>query len=235
MRVLLVSPSHPEGNWIHQALEECAYSVQRTHCIPDGLFCAAETAFDVLVIVAIEASKFNLLADALPQFHRLIRGAVTVTVLGSNSVTDRVATLRAGADVCFHQPYSFEEMRVRIEALRRISLSRDPGTNNEGMGPWLDSSRRELVEGRNRLSLTKREYLIVECLIRKVNFPTERAGIVRYAWPKDDEVEPSSLNLVVTRLRRKIEHSHMKTQIETVNRFGYRLVAPPVPRVSEVG
>src|SRR5471030_1185541 len=225
MRILLVSPFNDEGNWLQRALEESGYSLQRARSVPDGTFLAAEESFDVVIVFAIDSSTFNLLQDTLPKIFDLAGGAVIVTILGIRAcAADRVKILRAGADACFNQPYSFEELRERIEALRRISLS-PPVSDSEHSGSRLDSSRREFVEGANRVPLSRREYLFLERLFRQINSPIKREDLIRYAWPEDEEVDPASVNLVVTKLRRKFEGNMLKTHIETVNRFGYRLIA----------
>ncbi len=68
-----------------------------------------------------------------------------------------------------------------------------------------------------------REYLLVECLLRPANAPVAREQLIRYARPKKGGAEPSSVNLVVSRLRRKFITHGARTQIETINRYGYQL------------
>ena len=74
-----------------------------------------------------------------------------------------------------------------------------------------------------RVALTRREYLVVECLLREANAPISREYLIRYAWPEKEGVEPTSLNLVVLRLRRKLGACGVRAGIETVSRYGYQL------------
>jgi DNA-binding response OmpR family regulator len=84
------------------------------------------------------------------------------------------------------------------------------------------------VAGVFRVEVTRREYLLLECLMRQFNAPVPRDQVIRYAWPEADYVEPSSVNLVVSRLRRKLEKNLPYVQIETVNRYGYQIAAAAV-------
>jgi len=63
----------------------------------------------------------------------------------------------------------------------------------------------------------------VECLLRQINAPVAREHLIRYAWPDKEVVEPSSVNLVVSRLRRRLEQFGFDAQVETVSRFGYQI------------
>jgi two-component system OmpR family response regulator len=74
-----------------------------------------------------------------------------------------------------------------------------------------------------RLAVTRREFLLLECLLRQLNAPVARDQLIRYAWPEKEDVDPSSVNLVVSRLRRKLMDDVPQVKIETVSRFGYQV------------
>jgi DNA-binding response OmpR family regulator len=74
-----------------------------------------------------------------------------------------------------------------------------------------------------RVAVTRREFLLLECLLRQLNAPVARDQLIRYAWPEKDDVDPSSVNLVVSRLRRKLVADVPQVKIETVSRFGYQV------------
>jgi two-component system, OmpR family, response regulator len=73
--------------------------------------------------------------------------------------------------------------------------------------------------------LTTREYQLLECLLRRLDTPVPRDQLIRYAWSEKEEVDPSCVNLVVSRLRRKLAGRCPQVKIETVSRFGYQLSA----------
>jgi two-component system, OmpR family, response regulator len=163
------------------------------------------------------------LFDTLPEMASLPRAPALVVALASGTSQDRARVLRAGADACFVQPYSFLEMQERMLALHRASVARSASSAVSTASIRLDPLTRDLVEDGKRVLMTKREYLLIECLMRQVNAPVAREQLIRYAWPDKEDVDPSSVNLVVSRLRRKLESNGFRARVETISRFGYQL------------
>ncbi|QLD47811.1 winged helix-turn-helix transcriptional regulator [Paraburkholderia fungorum] len=240
MRILFVGPSHPEAAWLFKALQESAHSLQRADDLRDGVFLASQEPFDAIVLMVLEVGFYSSLQGFIGEFAAAGSGAAIVAVLGAATAQDRTRTLRAGADACFCQPYSFIEMHERMAALQRVGGSRGAGvfsaTASAGSaasasasvlpsfgGPSLDAATRELVCGGRRVAVTRREFLLLECLLRQINAPVARDQLIRYAWPEKEDVDPSSVNLVVSRLRRKLSDDVPQVRIETVSRFGYQV------------
>lgn len=232
MRILFVAAVHPESAWLYKALQESAHSLQRADDLRDGAFLATQEPFDAIVLMSLESSTYAGLLEALPQYVEAATGAAIIVVLGQSSAHDRTRTLRAGADACFGQPYSFIEMHERMQALRRNAVSRaaqdlPPVAAAASAALTLDPLTHELVDGQGRLVVTRREYLLLECLMRQLNAPVPREQLIRYAWPEKDDVDPSSVNLVVSRLRRKLAQHLPDVHIETVSRYGYQIRTGP--------
>src|SRR6266702_132260 len=233
MRVRFVGPAQPEAAWLFKALQESAHSLQRADDLRDGVFLAAQEPFDVIVLMALDVALYSALQELLGEFAAAGRGAAIVAVLGVATAQDRTKVLRAGADACFCQPFSFIEMHERMQALQRIGGARGaavlsgavavPGTGTVVDGPALDAATRELVFDGRRVAVTRREFLLLDCLLRQVNAPVARDQLMRYAWPEKEDVDPSSVNLVVSRLRRKLMAVVPEVRIETVSRFGYQV------------
>ncbi|RAS18847.1 response regulator transcription factor [Paraburkholderia bryophila] len=230
MRVLFVGPSHPEAAWLFKALQESAHSLQRADDLRDGVFLAGQEPFDAIVLMVLDAGAYSALLEFVVEFADAGSGAAIVAVLGVASAQERTRVLRAGADACFCQPYSFIEMHERMQALQRVGRGAASGgavSGAKGVAvvdvPSLDAATRELVFAGRRVAVTRREFLLLECLLRQVNAPVARDQLIRYAWPEKDDVDPSSVNLVVSRLRRKILGVVPEVRIETVSRFGYQV------------
>ncbi len=236
MRVLFVGPSHPEAAWLFKALQESAHSLQRADDLRDGVFLASQEPFDAIVLMVLEVGSYSSLQGFIGEFAAAGSGAAIVAVLGAATAQDRTKVLRAGADACFCQPYSFIEMHERMAALQRVGGGGARGALGGSAsasvsasllpamgGPALDAATRELVCGGRRVAVTRREFLLLECLLRQVNAPVARDQLIRYAWPEKEDVDPSSVNLVVSRLRRKLSEDVPEVRIETVSRFGYQV------------
>jgi DNA-binding response OmpR family regulator len=223
MRVLFIASSHSESDWLFKALQESAHSLQRAEDMREGIYWVKEEAFDAMVVMALEPALHVALVDALPELSAAGGGAGIIVVLGPVDAQDRTRVLRAGADACFYQPYSFIELHERMQALYRTASSRIGQDPSRATPLQLDALTRELVDGVRRVALTRREYLLLECLMRQFNTPVPREQLTRYAWPESDDVDPSSVNLVVSRLRRKLNQHRMDVRIEAVNRYGYQI------------
>ncbi|WP_246217339.1 winged helix-turn-helix domain-containing protein [Paraburkholderia panacisoli] len=95
-------------------------------------------------------------------------------------------------------------------------------------GLRLDLLSHVLIAGEERVAVTRRECLLLECLIRHFNSPVPRDQLIRYAWPDAEYVEPSNVNLAVARLRQKVELRLPRVHIETIKRYGYQLTTSRV-------
>ncbi|MCP3725147.1 response regulator transcription factor [Paraburkholderia sp. BR14263] len=223
MRVLFAAPSHPESTWLFKALQESAYSLQRADDLRDSIFLARHEAYDAIVTMTFDPARYAALLGSLGELSAVGRGAAIIVLLGLAAAQDRARVLRAGADACFCQPYSFIELHERMQALRRTALSRAANVQPAAAPLLLDPLTRELVDGERRLAVTRREYLLLECLMRQFNAPVPRDQLTRYAWPETGDVDPSNVNLVVSRLRRKLTQHLPDVHVQTVNRYGYQL------------
>nr|WP_241014489.1 response regulator transcription factor [Burkholderia sp. Ac-20379] len=225
---MLVTSLHPEAAWLHKALQESGHSLQRADDLRDGLFLASQEAFDAIVATAFESGSDAALIDALPRFATDGGGAALVVLLGQASASERIRALRAGADACFGAPYSFLELHERLQALQRLGVPReaDGPLAAAAASSTFDALSRELKDGKLRLAVTRREFLLLECLMRSPNAPVPRDQLIRYVWQDKEDVDPSSVNLVVSRLRRKLSRHLPDVKIDTVSRYGYQVTLP---------
>jgi two-component system OmpR family response regulator len=224
MRILLVSPSEAETVYLHKAFRESAHSVQTADNLRYALYLASHEPFDAVVIATVGLVQRGELLDTLPELAALPHAPALIVALATGSALDRAQVLRAGADACFVQPYSFLEMQERMLALQRAASARSmPAPSGGAMQIRLDPLTRDLVEGERRVLMTKREFLLIECLLRQANAPVAREQLIRYAWPDKEDVDPASVNLVVSRLRRKLDTHGFDAKVETISRYGYQL------------
>ncbi|WP_175924284.1 response regulator transcription factor [Burkholderia latens] len=225
MRILLVTSRHPEASWLQKALQESGHSLQRTDDSRDGLFLASQEVFDAIVTTAFEPGSDAALVWMLPRFVAHSSGAAIVVLTAQLSPRERIRMLRAGADACLGAPYSFIELQERLQALQRLAVPRSA----EGKAAWasaLEPLARELKDGKLRFVVTRRECLLLECLMRHPNAPVPRDQLIRYVWQDKEDVDPSSVNLVVSRLRRKLTRHLPYVRIDTVSRHGYQMTLP---------
>jgi two-component system, OmpR family, response regulator len=220
MRVLLTASADTTRHYMQKALTESLNSVESTDDLFYALHLALNEDFDAIVICRQSEEDLGTLFDVLGDLRCLASAPAIVIALGRATPVECAQLLRAGADACYVQPYSVLEIHERIHALRRNAAY---GGEVQADAPRLDPMTREAVEGELRIPLTTREFLLIECLLRRANAPVGREQLTRYAWPERDDVEPSSVNLVVSRLRSKLKAAGARFRIDTVNRYGYQL------------
>jgi two-component system, OmpR family, response regulator len=222
MRILLVSASPTEGAWIARSLHEHAHSIKEVPAIDDGIFWAGEETFDVAILVASPAEPLSALCDALPRLAHCMAGRAILAVLDRQAgAAERSAALRAGADACLCAPVSAIELYERLIVLRKNS--RFMATGFGTAPPSGDPLARRMLDDIQRAGLTRREFLLLKCLLRRANCPVARDDMIRYAWPEREDVDPSTINLAVSRLRRKLGQRSVGARIETITGYGYQL------------
>ncbi|WP_321884030.1 response regulator transcription factor [Burkholderia cepacia] len=225
MRILLVTSPRPEASWLRKALQESGHSLQRADDLRDGLFLTSQEAFDAIVATAFEPGSDAALIAMLPSFVAEGGGAALVVLIGQASARERIHVLRAGADACFCAPYSFIELHERLQALQRLAGLRYADRPIASASAF-ETLARELKDGKLRLAVTHREFLLLECLMRHPNAPVPRDQLTRYVWQDKEDVDPSSVNLVVSRLRRKLSRYLPGVRIDTASRYGYQVTLP---------
>jgi two-component system, OmpR family, response regulator len=223
VRILFIPCTHPESAWLHKAFQESTHSLRRADDLHDGIILATQELFDAIVATALEPCAYAALLEGLGPLCATAGTAAIAAVIGLSSPAERARMLRAGADACLCQPYTFVELHERLQALRRADRVQAKEARPEVSTLQLDATKRKLVAGDVDLDVTRREYLLLECLIRQFNAPVPRDQLVRYAWPEVEHVDSSSVNLVVSRLRRKLAQRLPHVHIETISRYGYQL------------
>lgn len=223
MRILFIPCRHPRSAWLFKALEESVHSLQRAEDLPDGILLAAQEVFDAVVATALDPQSHGALIAGLSALASAAGPAAVVTILRQSAPAERVRILHAGAAACFCLPLSFIELHERLHALHRSSEARLVQSQIAQHRLKLDLVSHALIAGEERVAVTRRECLVLECLIRHLNSPVPRDQLIRYAWPDTEYVGPSIVNLAVTRLRQKLELRLPWVHIETMKRYGYQL------------
>jgi DNA-binding response OmpR family regulator len=130
--------------------------------------------------------------------------------------------LSEGADDYLGKPFDLEVLAARARALLRRNESRAPRELTSG-NLRLDPSRRRVWRGENELRLTAREFTILELLMRAPGAVVSREDILEHAWGEREEPMSNTIDVLVGRLRRKIDGAGRGSSIETVRGMGYRL------------
>jgi len=137
-----------------------------------------------------------------------------------DSLSDRVNTLNLGADDFLPKPFELAELEARLTALvRRARGSEHPRL---ACGPLaFDTVKRQFTLGAETLQLSPREHALLDALILRAGEPLSRQQVMERVFSDDEDVLPSAIDVLVHRLRKRLEHSGVR--IQTYRGLGYVL------------
>ena len=221
MRILLVEDDKKIASFIVKGLREAGFAIDHALNGEDGLDLAHTVQYDAAVIDIMLPGIDGL------SLIRDIRGqgiATPVIILSAKrSVEDRVRGLRTGSDDYLPKPFSFSELLARVQALiRRSSGSAEPAHLKLG-GLSLDIFRREVVREGKRIDLQPREFSLIEYLMRNAGRVVTRTMIMEHLWNYDFDPQTNVVDVLVCRLRDRIDRGFNKKLIHTIRGVGYVL------------
>ena len=219
MRLLLIEDDAALRLPLARQLEADGYRVDQARDGEEGLFLAQEYPVD-LAIVDLGLPKLN----GLTIVQRLRAGGSTMPLLiltARNSWQDKVSGLEAGADDYLTKPFEYPELAARVKALLRRSLK--AASDVLTIGPiGLDFSAQAVRLNGEPLELTAYEYRLLEYLVRERARVVTKSELSDYLYPHGEDRDSNVLEVLIGRLRRKLDPEGTLAPIETVRGRGYR-------------
>ena len=222
MKILVVEDDRTVGQYVKRGLEEQRYQADLVDDGMEGLRLASGGRYDIIVL--------DLRLPGMNGFEMLRtlrdRGNTTpvLVLTAQDSVDFKVQALRAGADDYVTKPFAFEELLARVEALgRRPKEIRDPVLRVGDLE--LDIATREVRRAGEKIELTPKEYTVLEYLMRHTGRVMSRTLITEYAWDYHFDPGTNIVDVVINRLRKKIDSGHARKLIHTVRGVGYTVKA----------
>jgi len=218
MKILVVEDDKTVGSYVKRGLEEAGYQADLVGDGTAGLRLASEGPYDLVVL---DLRLPGMTGDEVLHTLRDRGNGVPVLVLtAQDTVNFKVQALRSGADDYVTKPFSLEELLARVEALgRRPKAIAAPLLAVADL--TLDTGSRDVRRGRERIDLTPKEYAVLEYLMRHPGRVMSRTLITEYAWAYHFDPGTNIVDVVITRLRKKIDHGREPKLIHTVRGVGY--------------
>ncbi len=223
MRLLLIEDDRKAARLLAKGLQEEGFVVDVAPTGEDGEEKAAVNEYDLIVLDWLLPGKDGL---AVCRALRERRSSIPILMLTArDSVADRVSGLSTGADDYLTKPFAFDELLARIRALLRRSRVAQPAVLRVA-DLTLDPATRRVARGDGAVTLTPREYAILETLMRNAGEVVSRTRLAERVWDDASEVLDNLLDVHVSHLRNKIDHGASVPLIHTIRGVGYRLGPP---------
>ncbi|MEA2333737.1 MAG: two-component system, OmpR family, response regulator [Solirubrobacteraceae bacterium] len=220
MRVLVVEDEVKMAALLRRGLEGDGLDADVAFSGEDALVMGSSCDYDAVVLDVMLPG-----IDGLVTCRRLRALGVDVPVLmltARGSVDDRVAGLDGGADDYLAKPFSFAELLARLRALIRRGQLERPGVIAVG-DLQMDRASRQVWRGQREVSLSAREFALLEAFMRRPGDVLTRLHLLQEAWHYDFEHRSNVIEVYVRYLRRKIDKPFGVRSLETVRGAGYRL------------
>jgi DNA-binding response OmpR family regulator len=223
MHLLVVEDDPRMGRLLKRLLEEDRHVVDLATTAGDGLALAEANGIDAVILDIGLPDGSGL--DVARQLRRRGSAVAILMLTARDTVGDRVVGLDAGADDYLVKPFAYEELAARLRALDR---RRAPALRPDSVlasGPIvLDETARKVTVAGKRVDLSRREFSLLEALLRHAGQVLTRDQLLDHAWPYGVAVTPNAVDAYVHLLRAKLDRA--AEWVETVRGVGYRLREP---------
>jgi two-component system OmpR family response regulator len=224
MRLLLVEDDKKIASFVNRGLKEAGFAVDHAKDGRDGLHLALTESYDVAIIDLMLPH-----VDGLKLIKEMRRKKIQTPVLvlsARRSVDDRVKGLETGCDDYLTKPFAFSELLARVNALiRRASDQAEPSKLMAG-DLTVDLLKRHVDRAGREIELQPREFSLLEYLMRNAGRVVSKTLIMEHVWNYHFDPQTNIVDVVVCRLRNKIDRSFDLPLIHTIRGVGYVLKAP---------
>lgn len=220
MRILVVEDEKKIADFIKRGLKEEGYAVDSAYDGEQGLFFIKTNEYD-LILLDLMLPKL----DGLSVFRQIREEKISSPVImltAKDTTKDKVAGLDLGADDYITKPFAFEELLARIRAVLRKKESSGSRTMKvEDL--VMDLSTHKVTRKGAEISLTAKEYALLEYLMRNSGAVVTRTMISEHVWDINFDTFTNVIDVYINYLRNKIDTGHKKKLIHTVRGRGYIL------------
>jgi two-component system, OmpR family, response regulator len=224
MRILVVEDDKKIASFIAGGLRQAGFAVDQAADGEEGLHLAQVEPYDAAVIDVMLPKL-----DGLTLVQRLRRdhvGTPVIILSARRSIDDRIKGLHTGADDYLTKPFAFSELLARIHALlRRVAGAVEPTRVVVG-DLTMDLLARQVTRAGTRIDLQAREFALLEYLMRNADRPVSRTMILQHVWDYAFDPQTNVVEVLVSRVRSKVDGDLGAPMIHTIRGVGYVLRAP---------
>lgn len=219
MKILVVEDNHRIAQSIKKGLEHEAHTVDVTYDGLAGYELGLEDEYDIIILDLMLPEKSG--EDVCRDLRKHNIHTPILMLTARDQVSDKVAGLDAGADDYLVKPFAFEELLARIRALSRRPQTATP-TILKASNLSLNTTSFEVKRGKTVISLTNKEFALLEYFMRHPQQILSKDQIISHVWSYDSIVTANTVEAFVKSLRSKIDKPfELPSLLHTVRGFGY--------------
>ena len=226
MRILIIEDETKLAQFLRKGFEAESMAVDTAGDGEEGSVLAQQDLYDAIVLDLMLPKK-----DGIEVLKEIRKAGVATPVLilsALGEVDDRVKGLNLGADDYLPKPFAFAEVLARIRALVRRQAAGTDRTSVLSIADLrVDLIKRVVTRGGREIELTNKEFQLLEYLVRNKNRVLSRVLIIERIWDMHFDGGTNIVDVVINRLRRKIDDEAEVQLIHTVRGVGYVLREPP--------
>jgi len=223
MKLLVVEDEIKTGQYLKKGLSEAGFIVDLACTGMDGHHQAVTEKYDLIIL--------DVMLPDIDGWHILktlrSNGDLTPALFLSakDSTEDKVKGLELGADDYLAKPFVFAELLARVRTLLRRGIPNQELDTLTIANMTLDLKRRSAIRGGQRINLTNKEFSLLELLLRRQGEVLPRSLIASQVWDMNFDSDTNVIDVVIRRLRSKIDSDFQPKLIHTVRGMGYVLEA----------
>ena len=226
LRILVVEDDEHLNGVIARGLKEEGHAVDVAYDGPEGQYLAEINPYDLIVLDWMLPGRAGI--EVCERLRRKGFHMPVLMLTAKGSVSDRVEGLDSGADDYLTKPFAFDELLARVRALlRRQTAVRSNLLQIADLG--LDRRTRQVNRAGVPVTLTAKEFSLLEYFMLNPDMVLSRRSIEEHAWNYEYESESNLIDVYIRRLRRKIDDPFRLKLFETIKGAGYRLRSVPQP------
>lgn len=220
MRILIAEDDKKVAAFLKKGLKEEQYAVDVSNNGEDALFQVQVNEYDLVILDVMLPRKNGLTVCRELRAEGNLTPILMLTA--RDQLDDKIKGLHDGADDYMTKPFAFEELLARIKALLR--RTQDYKTKTLSVGDLeLDPVSRRVTRAGQFISLTGKEYALLEYLMRNKGRIITQSKIIEHVWDMNFEGMSNVVNVYINHLREKIDKGFSQKYIHTIRGSGYKI------------
>ena len=217
MRILIVEDESGISNFLKQGLEEESYAVDIAEEGKKGLQMALSGEYDLLLLDWMVPGLSGI--EICRQFRKEFNDTPVIFLTAKDTVDETIFGLQSGANDYIKKPFHFEELLERI----KVQLRPKSGEHSVfKLGPiTLNTATHQVFKAEEEISLTQKEFALLEYLMRNKGIVCRRTRIIESVWDIHFEYNTGVIDVYINALRKKLKLGEDENYIQTVRGIGY--------------